>query len=93
MFGAGAVQIIWKKQQLNTKSSTEAELVGANEVLNDLSARWLPQLKAKYPELGYSFEGEVKNAGTTQHQAVEQSWNFSKFVRNKVYLSIQLKNG
>ena len=34
--GKGAIVSISKKQKLNTKSSTEAELVGADEVLNDV---------------------------------------------------------
>ena len=36
MLGSGAIQCISRKQKLNTKSSTEAELVGADDVLNDL---------------------------------------------------------
>ena len=34
--GKGAIQSMSKKQKLNTKSSTEAELVGADDVLGDL---------------------------------------------------------
>lgn len=34
--GKGAVHTISRKQKLNTKSSTEAELVGADDVLNDI---------------------------------------------------------
>ncbi len=37
-----------------------------NKVLADLRARWLPQFSQRYPTLALSFEGEVKNAGTTQ---------------------------
>ena len=34
--GKGAIQLISTKQKLNTKSSTEAELVGADDVLGQL---------------------------------------------------------
>lgn len=36
------------------------------KVLADVTARWLPQFNQRYPELTLSFEGEIKNAGTTQ---------------------------
>ena len=36
------------------------------QLLADVTKRWLPIFKEKYPELRYSFEGEIKNAGTTQ---------------------------
>ena len=35
-FGKGAVQSISRKQKLNTKSSTEAELIGADNILSHL---------------------------------------------------------
>ena len=35
-FGKGAVQSLWKKQKLNTRSSTEAELVGADEIVTQI---------------------------------------------------------
>ena len=35
-------------------------------VLADIQAHWLAQFKQQYPQLRYSFEGEIKNAGTTQ---------------------------
>jgi multidrug efflux pump subunit AcrB len=36
------------------------------QLLADVTKRWLPIFKEKYPNLSYSFEGEIKNAGTTQ---------------------------
>ena len=35
-FGKGAVQLLSKKQKLNTRSSTEAELVGADNVTTQI---------------------------------------------------------
>ena len=35
-FGKGAVQSLSKKQKLNTRSSTEAELVGADDVATQI---------------------------------------------------------
>jgi HAE1 family hydrophobic/amphiphilic exporter-1 len=37
-----------------------------NKVLADITTHWLPRFNIRYPELTLSFEGEVKNAGTTQ---------------------------
>ncbi len=36
------------------------------QLLADVTKRWVPIFSQKYPELSYSFEGEIKNAGTTQ---------------------------
>ncbi len=36
------------------------------QLLADVEMRWIPIFKKKYPDLSYSFEGEIKNAGTTQ---------------------------
>ena len=35
-FGKGAVQLLSKKQKLNTRSSTEAELVGADDIATQI---------------------------------------------------------
>jgi len=35
-------------------------------VINDLKKRWLDDFKQQYPEVAVSFEGEIKNATTTQ---------------------------
>jgi multidrug efflux pump subunit AcrB len=36
------------------------------KVLADITQHWLPRFHKNYPELRLSFEGEIKNAGTTQ---------------------------
>ena len=41
------------------------------QLLADVSKRWLPILNEKYPELDYSFEGEIKNSGTTQQSMMK----------------------
>ncbi|MCW9016868.1 MAG: efflux RND transporter permease subunit, partial [Kangiellaceae bacterium] len=44
----------------------DAEVNNTNQVLSDVAKRWLPQFEKNYPDLRLSYEGEVKNAGTTQ---------------------------
>ena len=41
------------------------------QLLADVSKRWIPIFNKKYPELNYSFEGEIKNAGTTQQSMMK----------------------
>ena len=41
------------------------------QLLADVSERWIPIFNKKYPELNYSFEGEIKNAGTTQQSMMK----------------------
>ncbi len=41
------------------------------QLLADVSKHWVPVFKQKYPELSYSFEGEIKNAGTTQQSMMK----------------------
>jgi len=41
------------------------------QLLDDVSKRWVPIFEKKYPELSYSFEGEIKNAGTTQQSMMK----------------------
>jgi HAE1 family hydrophobic/amphiphilic exporter-1 len=40
-------------------------------VLADITKHWLPKFKQSYPELSLTFEGEIKNAGTTQLSMVK----------------------
>jgi HAE1 family hydrophobic/amphiphilic exporter-1 len=42
-----------------------------NKVLADITTHWLPRFNIRYPELTLSFEGEVKNAGTTQRSMMK----------------------
>ncbi|PCH95246.1 MAG: acriflavin resistance protein [Gammaproteobacteria bacterium] len=41
------------------------------KVLADITQHWLPIFEQRYPELSLTFEGEIKNAGTTQLSMVE----------------------
>lgn len=41
------------------------------QLLTDVRLRWAPSFEKKYPELSYSFEGEIKNAGTTQQSMMK----------------------
>ena len=41
------------------------------QLLADVEKNWIPILKEKYPEINYSLEGEIKNAGTTQKSMVQ----------------------
>ncbi len=36
------------------------------KVIKDVQTNWLPQFQQQYPDLGVSFEGEVKNSAVTQ---------------------------
>ena len=40
-------------------------------VLADITERWLPHFEKTYPQLSLTFEGEIKNAGTTQLSMVK----------------------
>ncbi len=42
-----------------------------SQLLADVKKRWLPIFNQKYPELRISFEGEIKNAGTTQKSMMQ----------------------
>ena len=41
------------------------------QLLDDVSKTWIPIFNEKYPQLSYSFEGEIKNAGTTQQSMMK----------------------
>lgn len=41
------------------------------QLLADVSKRWIPMFQKEYPNLRYSFEGEIKNAGTTQKSMMQ----------------------
>ena len=42
------------------------ELNTASAVVKDVEKRWLSELNSRFPDMTYSVEGEVKNAGITQ---------------------------
>ncbi|MCP3674885.1 MAG: efflux RND transporter permease subunit, partial [Gammaproteobacteria bacterium] len=41
------------------------------QLLADVEENWIPIFKEKYPNLSYSFEGEIKNAGVSQKSMME----------------------
>ncbi|MEQ3511887.1 efflux RND transporter permease subunit [Pseudoalteromonas sp. BZB3] len=44
----------------------DSELNTASAVVKDVEKRWLSELNSRFPDMAYSIEGEVKNAGITQ---------------------------
>ncbi|TQV70994.1 efflux RND transporter permease subunit [Aliikangiella marina] len=69
--GFSRISRVNNQRALTVYGDIDSNVSNTNEVLNDLKNRWIPQFNAKYPELTYSFEGEVKNAGTTQQSMVK----------------------
>ena len=67
-FGKGTIMAISKKQKINTKSLTEAELVGADEVLSNIL--WMNNF---LKEQGYEPEKTVLMQDNTS--AIQLEWN------------------
>jgi len=59
-------------------------------VLADVEKHWVPHLAQAYPNLRYSFEGEIKNAGTTQ-KSMRRAFFFG-LIGVFILLSFQFKN-
>ena len=69
--GYSRISRVNNQRAVTVYGDIDADRNNTNAVLNDLSKRWIPQLKSNYPDLNYSYEGEVKNAGTTQQSMMQ----------------------
>ncbi len=64
--GYARISRVNNQRSVTVYGDIDADKNNTNKVLADITTRWLPHFKQRYPELTLSFEGEIKNAGTTQ---------------------------
>jgi len=64
--GYARISRVNNQRSVTVYGDIDADKNNTKKVLADVTARWLPQFNQRYPELTVSFEGEIKNAGTTQ---------------------------
>ncbi len=64
--GYSRISRVDNRRTVTVYGDIDSDLNNTNQVLQDVTKNWVPQFKQNYPELDYSYEGEVKNAGTTQ---------------------------
>ncbi len=64
--GFSRIRRVDGRRTVTIQGELDKRLANSTEVLNDTRARFLPQLKEKYPEVATSFEGANADAGRTQ---------------------------
>lgn len=64
--GYSRISRVDNRRTVTVYGDIDSDVNNTNQVLRDVTKNWVPNFEKKYPELDYSFEGEVKNAGTTQ---------------------------
>lgn len=64
--GFARVSRVNNQRTITVYGDIDVDKNNTKQVLADITKRWLPQFEQNYPELSLNFEGEVKNAGTTQ---------------------------
>ena len=64
--GFSRISRVDNQRTVTVYGDIDADKNNTTQVLSDVAKRWVPEFEKKYPDLSYSFEGEVKNAGTTQ---------------------------
>ena len=64
--GFSRISRVNNQRAVTVYGDIDADVNNTNQVLNDVTKRWLPEFEKNYPELRLVYEGEVKNAGTTQ---------------------------
>ena len=69
--GFSRISRVDNQRTVTVYGDIDADVNNTTQVLKDVERNWLPVFKEKYPTLSYSFEGEVKNAGTTQKSMVK----------------------
>ncbi|MEM9290063.1 MAG: efflux RND transporter permease subunit [Acidobacteriota bacterium] len=69
--GYATIQRVEQKRVINVTADVDIEKNNANEVIADLEATVLPQLRADFPGLRYSFEGEQQEQRETMGGLVQ----------------------
>ncbi len=64
--GYARVSRVNNQRTITVYGDIDVDKNNTKQVLADITKRWLPQFEQDYPKLSLSFEGEIKNAGTTQ---------------------------
>ena len=64
--GYARVSRVDNQRTITVYGDIDVDKNNTKQVLADITKRWLPQFEQNHPELLLSFEGEIKNAGTTQ---------------------------
>ncbi|WP_114327358.1 efflux RND transporter permease subunit [Candidatus Colwellia aromaticivorans] len=64
--GYARISRVNNQRSVTVYGDIDVDKNNTKKVLADITARWLPHFNQRYPELTLSFEGEIKNAGTTQ---------------------------
>jgi multidrug efflux pump subunit AcrB len=69
--GYARVSRVNNQRTLTVYGDIDVDKNNTKQVLADISKRWLPEFEINYPQLSLTFEGEIKNAGTTQLSMVK----------------------
>ncbi|PCJ47501.1 MAG: acriflavin resistance protein [Gammaproteobacteria bacterium] len=69
--GFSRISRVNNKRTVTIYGDIDVDKNNTKQLLADLEKNWIPLFHAKYPELDYSFEGEIKNAGTTQQSMMK----------------------
>ncbi|MDP0561066.1 MAG: efflux RND transporter permease subunit [Candidatus Endonucleobacter sp. (ex Gigantidas childressi)] len=64
--GYARISRVNNQRTITVYSDLDINKNNTKKVLADITTRWLPHFKKTYPTLSLTFEGEIKNAGTTQ---------------------------
>jgi len=69
--GFSRISRINNQRTVTVYGDIDVDKNNTKQLLADVEQNWIPLFLEKYPQLSYSFEGEIKNAGTTQKSMVQ----------------------
>ncbi len=64
--GFSRIKRVNNQRAVTVYGDIDVDKNNTQQLLADIEKNWIPQFEQRYPSLSYSFEGEVKNSGTTQ---------------------------